>query len=761
MQGPLNQEFAAALAAALGTALASMREARATDYGQISELVHRALKEKLGETYVGAGWYPRSVSAEKVVISREGRYWAYPYTLGEENNVTLGEPEEVVEQFAPVAMREAAFLEAKDAEGTVWEATLIRAGASKNGWYYPDAVLREAVPLFEGARVFAKPDVEHSRGDGKDVRKLVGWIAAPRFVEGARPDTGRIAGTLNLSAAAEYERTLLADAWRRGKRDLAGLSIDAAGKAGKAEMREGRRVRVAKRIDRVESVDLIVEASAGGELVRMVESSQGDSDMMLRERMLQTIKEKSPQAYAKLDPDAVTEEALEAAYREAVAAPAAPATAPATDFGAAVTEAVRLAEARMAARVKIQTCGLPKPAQERLAAQFGSDAQFTEADVEAAIKAEREYLAKFTESGHVQLGGLADISVEDRGKKMAEMLDKFFDPKDKSVISLRECYIEFTGDRRVTGRLEDCDRARLRESGFREAVSTTQWADAFGASITRRMIAEYNVEDIYSVWRFAANVVPVDDFRTQERVRIGGYANLPTVNEAAAYTALTSPADEAATYAVTKRGGTEVVTLEAIRNNDVGAVQMIPTKLAMAAKRTLSEFVLDFIRTNPTIYDSVALYHATHNNLFATALDAAQYAAHRVAMLKQTELTSGKRLGIAPSYLWVPFDLEEAAINLFTQGTENEQKFLSRIRPTVIGVWYWTDANDWATSADTRVCPFIEVGFLDGREEPELFVQDLPNVGSLFTNDQITYKIRHVYGGAVKDFRGTTKAVVA
>jgi hypothetical protein len=39
----------------------------------------------------------------------------------------------------------------------------------------------------------------------------------------------------------------------------------------------------------------------------------------------------------------------------------------------------------------------------------------------------------------------------------------------------------------------------------------------------------------------------------------------------------------------------------------------------------------------------------------------------------------------------------------------------------------------------------------------------MPNVGSLFTNDKITYKIRHIYGGNVliDGEKGTTKAVVA
>jgi hypothetical protein len=54
----------------------------------------------------------------------------------------------------------------------------------------------------------------------------------------------------------------------------------------------------------------------------------------------------------------------------------------------------------------------------------------------------------------------------------------------------------------------------------------------------------------------------------------------------------------------------------------------------------------------------------------------------------------------------------------------------------------------------------IEIGFFGGREEPELFVQDAPNVGSLFSNDVITYKIRHIYGGGVLDFRGFVGGIV-
>jgi hypothetical protein len=187
----------------------------------------------------------------------------------------------------------------------------------------------------------------------------------------------------------------------------------------------------------------------------------------------------------------------------------------------------------------------------------------------------------------------------------------------------------------------------------------------------------------------------------------------------------------------------------------------IPVKMGRAAARTLAKFVFDFLRANGAIYDGKALFHADHGNLFTGALDATTFAAHRLAMMKQAEADSADRLGIGPSFLIVPVDQQEAASNLFNRTTNNDKTFIQSLTPTIIPVWYWTDANDWCTAANPLDIPGLEIGFLDGQQEPDMFVQDMPAVGSLFSNDQLTYKIRHIYGGAVTDFRGFTKAVVA
>jgi len=569
----------------------------------------------------------------------------------------------------------------------------IRAGLSGNGNFYPDQTLRQAAPLFDGARVFVKGDAEHLAGGGKDFRNLIGRLIEPVFVEGQGTDAGEIRATLEVLDSAGDIAARLREAVERGMTGLFGFSIDALGSTEIARV-GGRRVRRATKLTEIKSVDLIVEPGAGGQLINFVESQKGETM------------------------DYLTSDQIAASLRESK---------------------------------------LPDYAQRRIADDF-TEAEITEHELKEAIAKERAYLANASDSGTVQ--GLGDASrvelIEGRDEKVAKMLDVFFDPDDSSVISIRESYREITGDTRFTGLTRNCDQALLRES-----LASASFPQVLGDSIARRMIAEYNLPDQFGVWRQAASVVPVGDFRTQERTRFGGYGDIPIVAEGDPYAAVASPTDEKATYAVTKRGGTEDVTLEMIANDDAGAIQRIPQRLAMAAKRTLSKFVLDILRTNPVIYDGLTLFNASHGNLGTAALDAVSVAAGRLAMKSQTELNSAEKLGIGPRFLWVPDDLEEGAVDLFRRNTQNDKTFLQSLSLDVVPVWYWTDTNDWLLTAPTSQVPLIEVGFFQGQQEPALFVQDSPTLGSMFTHDKTTYKIRHIYGATVEDFRGAYKAVVA
>ena len=63
-------------------------------------------------------------------------------------------------------------------------------------------------------------------------------------------------------------------------------------------------------------------------------------------------------------------------------------------------------------------------------------------------------------------------------------------------------------------------------------------------------------------------------------------------------------------------------------------------------------------------------------------------------------------------------------------------------------------ATNWYLFADPTMIPMLEVGFYNGQEDPEILVQDAPAQGSVFTADKITYKVRHIWGLTVLDYRG-------
>lgn len=763
-------------------------EAKETEFYAVIKLVSAALRQIKFGTSVDNGINYVSIDSiyqDKVVTSDiGGRCQAYPYTIDDNNVVTLGVPVIVVETYVPVALREAqgTFIEAIGDEAK-FLIRVIESGLSGNRNYYSDAALKEALPLIEGVRVFVKSDEEHLKDKGKDFRNLIGRLTEAKFVPGKTPDSGCVQATLNLLDAGGDIATKLKEALAKGMTSLFGFSIDMIGKTA-MRLVESKPVRFLVKATKVSSVDLIVEPGAGGALVRMVEAADPDLKKqekpdMLRKRMIDKISKNLPAARVKAlgDLETCDEEALEGAYKEAIdaessatrlteAAAAGKATGVSEDR---LNEALQLVDARSHASAAIAASKLPAAAKTRLVEAFNARDKFTKAEVDASIKTEGEYIAKFTESGKVRVEGAtgADIHIgESEFEKADDMLDAFFDDKHKDhrqVQSFKECYIQLTGDKRVTGRLAECDKTRMSEALgiFKEALDSTSFSNVLGNSMTRRMVAEYRLAVDFDGYSAVVSKVPIADFRSQERTRFGGYGDLAIVAENDPYPDLASPTDEKATYAVAKRGGVERLSIEMIKNDDVGAIRRIPRNMGRAAKRTLAKFVFDFFRTNPVIYDGVAFFHANHNNLLTAALDAGQFAAHRLLMLKQPEKDSNDRLGIGPKFLLTSPDLLETGYNLFNRNTNLDETFVNTLKPTIIPVWYWTDVNDWCTVADPADIPTIEIGFLDGREEPEMFVQDAPTVGSLFTNDQVSYKIRHVYGGNVTDFRGATKGVVA
>ncbi len=284
-------------------------------------------------------------------------------------------------------------------------------------------------------------------------------------------------------------------------------------------------------------------------------------------------------------------------------------------------------------------------------------------------------------------------------------------------------------------------------------------------SLTKRLVRDYRGQT--QDWRRFCSVVPLKDFRSQDRIRLNDFSALSTVAEGAAYTNLAWD-DAREVYAPAKRGNLVVVTREAILNDDINTIRRIPFKLARAAGITINEFVFGLFTSNPIMANGDKVFddgvQNTHLNRGTTALSYAALKVVWTAMLKQTD-TAGKRLNLRPRYLLVPPDLMLTAAEIvqsaLAPGGNNNDKNVLQGALEPISVAQFTDATDYYLICDPGEIESIEVGFVNGREEPELLLQDSPLAGQVFTNDQMSFKVRWEFGGGWVDYRGAFWAQVA
>ena len=456
-----------------------------------------------------------------------------------------------------------------------------------------------------------------------------------------------------------------------------------------------------------------------------------------------------------------------------------------------ITESARLlSDALIASK-------LPQLAKARVKALLAGKV-LTSEQIQESIAQEKNYLAALTPNNPNVPGQSRDISFgADEREKAGHAMFGMLTGKDivedvRAYASLHESYrriVGFSGSPKemadeiiqamafaVPGRpgheeMFEKHHSKLKEShAFKEALQTTTWAEVFGDSIRRALISEYQGFEVPDWTKVVSSVVPLQDFRTNRRIRVGGFGDLDTVGELGTYQELANPGDEEVLYAAEKRGNLFSVSWEAIVNDDLGAVRDIPRKLGRAAARTLSKFVfVELLSDNPlTDYDGVALINAAHNNFQAAALTEATLNLAIQQMRRQTEFSSGERLGLTPKILVVPVELEDTAWELI----KSKIKIVAldnATTPSVISELYgmefitniWQlDVDNWQIITDPKKNPTAEIGFLGGRREPELFIQDQPNIGSFLTADRVTWKIRHIYGGDVLDHRGYAGSIL-
>ncbi len=221
------------------------------------------------------------------------------------------------------------------------------------------------------------------------------------------------------------------------------------------------------------------------------------------------------------------------------------------------------------------------------------------------------------------------------------------------------------------------------------------------------------------------------DFKVQSTVDLGSFPALRSVAEGAEYKYVTVGGRREQRVLATY-GEIFAISRQAIINDDLDAFSRIPRKMGRAAIRTVGNLAYAVLTGNPTMADTVALFHANHANLLSAAVPStAAVDGMRVLMARQKGLgqTTGS-LNIRMRYLLVPVTLEGAAkvvrdsqVEVLGTSTKNQT-----VPNSVAGTFeVISDArlDDASTSiyygaADPAMHDTVVVDYLDGNQAPTL-----------------------------------------
>lgn len=719
--------------------------------------------------------------------------------------------------------------EAKGATGKEWEVTIIGARKpgdlvsadgrtfirSKNNRLYDTQAIAESAALWDGVKVYdnhlTQAEFEQKQGMRSPSKEWLGTIVKPRW-DAAKNQLRGIFKVVEDTLA-----TKLKNAHDQGVLGAIGLSIDTFPKIGQEIALEGMRFPVIEGFEKILSVDLVGDPAAGGAFERLIAANTSHKELLdmdenkLKEMFGEFKKELSAEipnivqsSLAEALP--ANEEETPAVEAEEVEEPEVEETDETVDAAEAALQEAKQVRFDLTLERTLNKSKLTDEQRSVVESAF-SGRIADQKEVDAMVKRVQEAVAASDPTGHVQeSGGRIEVGLNEddkigieftrlvMGNEKFRTLSETDDPMVKERIQESDHYKAWLNNGKPnTGKYARMSSLfydwfggdPLMSARAFETATTSSLATVVKNTVNIMTAADYSVRERW--WDPLVSTEEVDTIDQSTLARVYGVDSLSVVNEGAAYTELPVQ-DEEETADFVKKGNYIGITLETLMRDKINYVRRIPRVLSNSWWNTLSDLVSGVFTVNsatgPVLSDTGALFNATavttaggHANLLTTAFgtDTTAYIAARLAMRKQTDqpLGVGRRLGVRPQYLLVPYDLEIAAQNVINSEVEPGASN-SEINPVfresnVIGVPTFTDANDWALVADPRQFPAIWLIFPRGQRTPQLFSSDQETQGAMFTNDELRFKVRMMtyrfsatYDCApVSDFRPLHKSNVA
>jgi len=670
--------------------------------------------------------------------------------------------------------------------GYTWRVQVNEYGPGKDGRinWTREPLVAAISSLIEGARVFALNESQHQAANkqfGKSVKEIIGWLKNVT-------DTGTaIEADLCILKSAQWLRDGLVDSFERGKPDLFGLSFDAVGRAIN-KMVAGKMMKEPVEIKSVE-VDVVYNPTNNGKFLRLAAAEEagqkGDTDMF--EKLLAALQSKRPELHTQIQAgitagtmtqDQALEQIAAATVTASDAAPLVSALVAAMKESAAglpssqspQLEQMQLIACNMTLTSTLAASKLPEPVQDKLRASF-KDVVFKDESLQAAIKAEKEMLDKLSASGAVS--GAGDVRVvvgRETGDKLQAAMDQMLNVNvsdDLRIVpafkSLQAAYIEMTGDSDLT-----FAPTRRMQASF----DSTSFPQALGNTLHRRIVQDYRATSDYGLSLIvgAQSIRNATDFRPLESFIVGYYGDLPTVDtDIDDYPDLGVVGEDAIEYALMEHGGTIRITRKMILGNDLNLINRIVSRIGRGARRGEARKAWTPLISNATYKgDNKAIFHVDHGNLGTTAYGMTSALAAKTAMAQQTEPDSGERFPNRPVTVSFPTELFGIVTNVNSFNpqavtVDNANSMYGFFKPEkLFENPLMTDASDWIMLADPNEAEIVEMAYLNGQREPQMFIASDPSSGGqMFLNGSIMYRVSHDYNAEVVDYRPAYKAVVA
>lgn len=283
--------------------------------------------------------------------------------------------------------------------------------------------------------------------------------------------------------------------------------------------------------------------------------------------------------------------------------------------------------------------------------------------------------------------------------------------------------------------------------------TTSDFPELLGALTNRSLLSAYMATpDEYS--QFTTPIV-FSDPRAKKFIRVGGLGTLRPVGEGQEYKRVTF-GENAEEVEIMKRGEIFALSYEALLNDDLSAFTRLPAAFGNMSKLTEANVVYAILTSNPLMADGFALFSAEHGNIgSAQSPDVDGLTDARTLMRKQTDFSSGKRLGLKPSLVLSPYKYEVGLSQIMADSTMKPTEAANVIPGYIRDMKYLIsdllDENStqkWYAAADPSRIEGIVVGRLEGNKPFEIEQK----VG--WEVDGIEWKIRHWFGAGVVDPRG-------